>query len=169
MTFNLATFLARSVGGVGVLGGIVGGSAALAKNIKAKRNGDITTKEAAIDTGEEAVGAGLATALSAYAAGLVGGGLVVSLGTAFTAAAVGKYAWDRGVDYLHDKVEKSDLESDDDWDPATDAVTKLNDSEAMSELNEARELVVAAAEEEIEEVLNKQEEATDEGGDTIRL
>jgi hypothetical protein len=116
MSFNLAMFLSKSVGGVGVLGGVVGGSAALAKNIKKKREGeDISNQEIAIDTGKEAVGAGVATAFSALSAGVVGGGLVVSLGTAFAAAAAGKYAWDYGVDFVEEKIRlknQSDLEDE---------------------------------------------------------
>ncbi|MBF0359162.1 MAG: magnetosome protein MamC [Magnetococcales bacterium] len=106
MSFNLAMFLAKSVGGVGVLGGIVGGSAALAKNIKKKREGTISNREIAVDTGKEAVGAGVATAFSAFSAGLVGGGLAVSLGTAFVAAAAGKFAWDYGVDFIEARMEE---------------------------------------------------------------
>jgi hypothetical protein len=105
MSFNLAMVLAKSVGGVGVLGGIVGGSAALAKNIKKKKEGTITNREMAIDTGKETVGAGVATAFSAFAAGTVGGGLVLSLGTAFAAAAAGKYAWDYGVEMVESRIE----------------------------------------------------------------
>jgi hypothetical protein len=111
MSFNLAMFLARSVGGVGVLGGVVGGSAALAKNIKKKRAGEITNREMAIDTGKETVGAGVATAFSAFSAGVVGGGLAVSLGTAFVAAAAGKFAWDYGVEMLEVQIKK-DFQSD---------------------------------------------------------
>ncbi len=80
MAFQLAPFLARSVPGVGVLGGIVGGAAALA-----------------------------ATAFSAFAAGLVGGGLVVSLATAFTAAVAEKYVWDRGMDCLQEKYGETEV------------------------------------------------------------
>lgn len=45
----------------------------------------------------------MATAFSAFSAGVVGGGLVVSLITAFATAAAGKYAWDQGVGYLEKK------------------------------------------------------------------
>ena len=40
MAFQLAPFLARSVPGVGVLGGIVGGAGALAEGLKAKERGE---------------------------------------------------------------------------------------------------------------------------------
>jgi hypothetical protein len=107
VVFQLAPFLAQSAPGVGVLGSIVGGSATLAKNIKARKNGesDMSNSEIAVDTAKEAAGAGVATAFSAVVVGAVGGGLVVSLGTAFGAAVVGKYAWDRGVERFSAKDE----------------------------------------------------------------
>ncbi|MBF0176339.1 MAG: magnetosome protein MamC [Magnetococcales bacterium] len=106
MSFNLAVYLAQSVGGVGVLGGVVGGAGALAKNIQRKEKCEIDNREMLADTGKEAVGAGIATAFSAFSAGVVGGGLVVSLGTAFIAGAVGKYACDRGMEYLEREFRK---------------------------------------------------------------
>nr|CRH04702.1 Magnetosome protein MamC [Candidatus Magnetococcus massalia] len=105
--FNLAMYLAKSAPGVGVLGGVVGGSAALAKNLKAKQDGaDISTEEIVIDTSKEALGAGVATTISAYTVGVVGGGLVLSLGTAFAAAVAGKYAWDYGVEKVEQKLQE---------------------------------------------------------------
>lgn len=97
MSFQLAPYLAKSVPGVGVLGGIVGGAAALAKNARLLQENRITKTEAAIDTGKETVGAGLATAFSAVAAGAIGGGLAVSLGTALIAGVAAKYLWDVGM------------------------------------------------------------------------
>ncbi|MBF0268817.1 MAG: magnetosome protein MamC [Alphaproteobacteria bacterium] len=104
MPFHLAPYLAKSLPGVGVLGGIVGGAAALAKNLHLLQAGKVSSKEAAIDTGKETVGAGLATALSAAVAGAVGGGLVVSLGVAVAAGIAGKYAWDRAVEYTEAQI-----------------------------------------------------------------
>ncbi|MGN7611820.1 magnetosome protein MamC [Magnetococcales bacterium HHB-1] len=103
MSFNLALFLSQSVSGVGVLGGVVGGSAALAKNVRKRKKKEISRVDAAYDVSKEAVGAGVATAFSAFTAGVVGGGLVISLGTAFAAATAGKYAWDRGMEKLEKK------------------------------------------------------------------
>ncbi|OSM08655.1 magnetosome protein MamC [Magnetofaba australis] len=111
--FNLAQFLTTSASGTGVLGAVVGGSAAIAKNIHLYNKGLVSPEEAAIDSGKEAAGAGVATAVSAVAAGAVGGGLVVSLGTALVAAVAGKYAWDRGAEYLEDQLRqrsRDDLE-----------------------------------------------------------
>ena len=106
MPFHLAPYLAKSVPGVGVLGALVGGAAALAKNVRLLKEKRITNTEAAIDTGKETVGAGLATALSAVAATAVGGGLVVSLGTALVAGVAAKYAWDRGVDLVEKELNR---------------------------------------------------------------
>ena len=101
MALPLAPLLAQGVPGIGVLGGIVGGSAALAKNLKAKKDGeDISNSDIAKDTAKEAAGTGAATAFSVYVVGIVGGGLVISLGTAFAAAVAGKYAWDRVMERL---------------------------------------------------------------------
>ncbi|MBF0193739.1 MAG: magnetosome protein MamC [Magnetococcales bacterium] len=141
MSFNLAMVLAKSVGGVGVLGGIVGGSAALAKNIKKKRAGEeISNKDMAIDTGKETVGAGVATAFSAFSAGVVGGGLAVSLGTAFVAAVAGKYAWDYGVDFVEEKIkENAQDEEQDELDEEFKAVNLLPKKKSPAELKAQQE------------------------------
>ena len=107
---NLAHYLAQSASGVGVLGAIVGGSAAAAKNYKDNKDGLITTKEAVYDTTKEAAGAGIATAISAVAVGVVGGGLMLSIGTAFAVAAGTKYAWDRTMEEVDNSLSKSDAD-----------------------------------------------------------
>ncbi|CAA7622599.1 magnetosome protein MamC [Magnetospirillum sp. SS-4] len=106
MPFHLAPYLAKSVPGIGVLGALVGGAAALAKNARLLKEKRITNTEAAIDTGKETIGAGLATALSAVAATAVGGGLAVSLGTALVAGVAAKYAWDRGVELVEKELNR---------------------------------------------------------------
>ena len=101
MAYQFVPLLARGAPGLGVLGGIVGGSAAVAKSLQARKDGeDISNSAIAKDAAKEAAGTGAATAFSAYVAGIVGGGLVLSLGTAFAAAVAGKYVWDRAVDRL---------------------------------------------------------------------
>ena len=100
MPFNLATYLMQNAGGVGVLGAVVGGSAAAAKNYKDHKSGVIDRKDALVDTGKEAAGAGVATAASAVAAGVVGTSLLLSLAAAFATATVAKYAWDRAMDRI---------------------------------------------------------------------
>lgn len=100
MAFQLAPFLAQSVPGVGLLGAIVGGSAALAKNYKDYKKGSVDAKAASVDVGKETAGAGVATAVSAAAVGAVGGGLAVSLVTALAVATGAKYVWDRSMEQV---------------------------------------------------------------------
>jgi len=107
---NLIATLAQSTSGIGVIGAIVGGSAAAAKNYKDNQDGLVSTKDAVIDTSKEAAGAGVATAVSAIAAGAVGGGLLLSIGTAVIAAAGAKYAWDRGMEQVESQLNKSDAD-----------------------------------------------------------
>ncbi len=107
---DLAHYLAQSTSGVGVLGAIVGGSGAAAKNYKDHKDGLISTQEAVYDTTKQAAGAGVATAVSALAVGAVGGGLALSLGTAFAVAAGTKYAWDRAMEEVDDSIMKSDAD-----------------------------------------------------------
>ena len=57
----------------------------------------------AYDVTKETVGSGVVTAVTAYTVGLVGGGLVVSLCTAFAVGAAGKYAWDRAIERVEAK------------------------------------------------------------------
>jgi len=103
MAFQLAPYLAESLPGIGIFGSLVGGAAALAKNAKLLRDGKVGQRDAVIDIGKETVGAGLATAFSAGAAGAVGGGLVVSIGVAVAAGLAGKYAWDRCAEYAEEQ------------------------------------------------------------------
>jgi len=97
MAFNLAAYLSQTVPGMGILGAVVGGSAAAAKGYADYKRGLIDKEGVLRQTGKEAAGAGVATAVSAAVVGVVGGGLLLSLGTAFASAAVAKYAWDRSV------------------------------------------------------------------------
>ena len=87
MAFHLAPYLAKSLPGIGVFGSVVGGAAALAKNARLVESGQITQQDAAIDTAKE-----------------VGGGLAVSLGVAVAAGVAGKYAYDRGVEFLEGRL-----------------------------------------------------------------
>ncbi len=113
MVLHLAPCLARSVPGIGVLSGIIGGSATLAKNLKARKDGeDISTFEIVEDTVNKTAWAGVATMFSAYVVGLVGGGLAISLGTAFAAAVAGKYALDWGVERLENAYTDGQISSE---------------------------------------------------------
>ncbi len=100
MAFNLATYLSQNAVGVGVLGAVVGGSAAAAKTYRDHKRGIISRRQAMAHTGKETAGAGIATAVSAVAASMVGASLIPALGAAFAAAAVTKYGWDRTMDKL---------------------------------------------------------------------
>jgi hypothetical protein len=95
---NLAHFLSSSAPGVGIFGAIVGGSGAAAKNYSDYKNGLVSYKMAVYDVSKETTGAGVATAASAVAAGVVGSSLALTIVTAVGVAAGVKYAWDRGMD-----------------------------------------------------------------------
>ncbi len=113
MVLHLAPCLARSVPGIGVLSGIIGGSATLAKNLKARKDGeDISTFEIVEDTVNKTAWAGVATMFSAYAVGLVGGGVAISLGTAFAAAVAGMYAVDWGIERLETAYKDGPISSE---------------------------------------------------------
>lgn len=114
VVFHFASYLARSVPGVGLLGAIVGAAGAGAKNLKLLKDGKISQQEAIIDTGKETVGAGVATAISAAAVGAVGAGFATSLGVAVIAAVAGKYAWDRCADYVEAQIAPRGAQTSDD-------------------------------------------------------
>ncbi len=107
---NLVAYLAQSTSGIGVFGAVVGGAGAAAKNYKDQQDGLISTKDAVINTSKEAAGAGVATAVSAVAAGAIGSGLVLTLGTAVVVAAGAKYAWDRGMEAVDAQISKRDMD-----------------------------------------------------------
>ena len=115
MAFRFAPYLAKSVPGVGVLGAIVGAVGAVSKNAQLLKEGKVTQREAALDTTKETAGAGLATAFSAAVVGAVGGGLAVSVGVALAAGIAGKYAFDRGAEYLEARIKatQGDVSDDD--------------------------------------------------------
>jgi len=153
MPFQLASFLAKGTPGIGVVGAIVGGSAAAAKNYKDYQNGNVTISEAARDVSKEAAGAGVAAAISAAAAGVVGGGLAISLLTAVVVATSAKYAWDRGMArFFDEKTEVEDASdlTDDDMQALADQLLSAEDL-AEDELQVSPEII-----------------HSDPGGDTIK-
>lgn len=97
VNFSLFNFLTQSAVGVGVLGALVGGGAAAAKTLADHRRGLVDRDHVIRETGKEAAGVGIASAASVVAAGAVGGGLILSLGTILVTATAAKYAWDRGL------------------------------------------------------------------------
>lgn len=100
MPFHFASMLAHSSSSLGILGAVVGGSIATAKNYKAVQDGSIDYTDAAVDVGKETLGAGVATTMGVVATGVLGGGFVVSLVTVMAVASGTKYAWDRVVDNI---------------------------------------------------------------------
>ena len=96
--FSLVTFLTQSAAGVGVLGALVGGGAAAARTLAEHKKGLVDRSHVIREIGKEAAGVGIASAASVVAAGAVGGGLILSLGTVLVTATAAKYAWDRGLD-----------------------------------------------------------------------
>lgn len=115
MEFQLAPYLAQSLLGVGVLGCIIGGAAAAAKNIRLVELGTVSVEKAATDTGYETGGAGIATLAGAFAAGLVGGGLILSIIIALTVGTAAKYSWDRLVEFYSSKPLKRRVIDDDEF------------------------------------------------------
>ena len=110
---NLVHYLSQSTASIGVLGGIVGGTAAAAKNIKSLKNGEISQSEAALDVGKETVGAGVATAAAAVAAGMVGSSVLISAVTVIGVGTGAKYFWDMGVEKIEERfVVKDELDAE---------------------------------------------------------
>lgn len=116
MEFQLAPYLAQSLLGVGVLGCIIGGAAAAAKNIRLVELGSISIEKATTDAGYETGGAGIATLAGAFAAGLVGGGLIPSIIIALSVGIATKYSWDRLVEFYSRKPSKRRVIDDDEFD-----------------------------------------------------
>lgn len=100
--------MASTTAGIGVLGGILGVSSSIAKNIKPYREGSVDAQEVIYDAGKEGVGTGVATVLGVMAVGAVGGGFALSLGTAVVAASASKFVWDRSIAQLEHGLSKSD-------------------------------------------------------------
>jgi hypothetical protein len=109
INFNLITYLTENAVGVGFLGAIVGGSTTAAKSISEHKKGKIDRKQVIQATSKEAAGVGVSTAVSAVAAGAIGGGFILSLGTVVVTATAAKYAWDRGLDALARRSQTSPL------------------------------------------------------------
>jgi ABC-type nitrate/sulfonate/bicarbonate transport system permease component len=107
---NLLHTLSQSTSGVGVIGAIVGGAGAAAKNYADFQKGAVSSREAVANTAIEATGAGVATVVSAAAVGIVGGGLALSIGTAVGVAAAAKYGWDKVVERAEDRLSAADAD-----------------------------------------------------------
>ena len=83
--------LPKSIPGMGILGAIVGGTNAIAKNAELLRAGSISQTDAALDTGKEALKNGVATALTFAVVGAVTSELAVSIGVTLVLGTTLKY------------------------------------------------------------------------------
>ena len=109
LPFRLGPYLAETTVGMGVLGAIISGTNAVAKNAERVRLGTITPADAAIDVGKEALKNGVVTAATFVAVASLGGELAVSVGLTLVIGSTLKYAWDRGYDAVDEtlKIENS--------------------------------------------------------------
>jgi hypothetical protein len=101
LPFLLGPFLAETTAGMGVMGAIISGTNATAKNVERVRNGSASQTEAVMDVGNEALKNGLATAATFAVVASLGFELVAAVGLTLVVGTTLKYAWDRG----HDAVE----------------------------------------------------------------
>jgi hypothetical protein len=83
----------NSVVAMGLIGAMVGASAAAAGNIRKVRQGEMNNGEAVSGTVREAAGAGLATAAGAAVADNVGNNTLLSTVVLLAVATGAKYAW----------------------------------------------------------------------------
>ena len=97
---ELGAYLAESTAGMGVLGAIVAGTNATAKNAELLRVGAISETDAVLDIGMEALKNGVATALTFGTVAAIGGELIASIGATLVIGATLKYFWDRGAEHL---------------------------------------------------------------------
>lgn len=79
----------------GTVGAIVGGTAAIARDVKRVKDGEMTTSQAAGDIAKESAGTGIATAAGVAVVGTLGmTGFLGILGMVGVASGT-KYIWDR--------------------------------------------------------------------------
>jgi hypothetical protein len=101
--FRLGPYLAETTVGMGVLGAIISGTNAMARNSERVRKGLLTPADAAVDVGKEALKNGVVTAATFVAVASLGGELVASVGLTLVIGTTLKYAWDRGYDALDEE------------------------------------------------------------------
>lgn len=103
MPFRLGPYLAESTVGMGVLGAIISGTNAIAKNAERVRTGVVTPTDASLDVGKEALKNGIVTSTTFVVVASLGGELVVSVGLTLMMGTTLKYAWDRSYDALEEE------------------------------------------------------------------
>lgn len=101
--FRLGPHLAESTVGMGILGAIISGTNAIAKNAERVRTGVVTPTDASLDVDKEALKNGIVTATPFVVVASLGGELVVSVGLTLIIETTLKYAWDRGYDALEEE------------------------------------------------------------------
>ena len=102
LPFQLGPYLAETTVGMGVIGAIISGTNATAKNVERLRKGSVSQTEAVLDVSNEALKNGVATAATFAVVASLGVELVAAIGFTLVIGTTLKYAWDRG----HDAVEK---------------------------------------------------------------
>jgi hypothetical protein len=107
MPIRLGPLLAETPLGMGVLGAVVSGSNAAAKNAHLLRKGSTRHLDAARDVGNEALKGVVVTTAGAAVITSFGGGLLTSLGATLVIGTLGKYAWDRGCQSVADRGGKT--------------------------------------------------------------
>lgn len=100
MPFRLGPYLAETTVGMSVLGAVISGTNAMAKNAERVRKGAATPAEAATEVGKEALKNGVVTAATFVAVAGLGGELIASIGLTLVIGTTLKYAWDRGYEAL---------------------------------------------------------------------
>lgn len=96
MPLRLGPYLAESTVGMGILGAIISGTNAIAKNAERVRTGVVTPTDASLDVDKEALKNGIVTATPFVVVASLGGKLLVSVGLTLMMGTTLKYAWDRG-------------------------------------------------------------------------
>ena len=108
MPFRLGPYLAETTVGMGVLGAVISGTNAMAKNAELLKKGSIDPSDAALDVGKEALKNGVVTAATFVAVASLGGELVASIGLTLVIGTTLKYAWDRGYDAIDESRKTPD-------------------------------------------------------------
>lgn len=103
LPFRLGPYLAETTVGMGVLGAVISGTNAMARNAERVRKGAATPAEAVTDVGKEALKNGVVTAATFVAVASLGGELIASVGLTLVIGTTLKYAWDRGYEALEEE------------------------------------------------------------------
>lgn len=106
LPFLLGPYLAETAVGMGVMGAMISGTNAAAKNVERVRTGSISETGALIDLGNEVVKNGVATAATFAVVASLGVEIVAAVGVTLIVGTTLKYAWDRGRDAVEKDLGK---------------------------------------------------------------